>query len=82
MCRHMRYAMADDFFAHLAETMPCFITRKDIAKYLGSYISVGYLANLDSERKGPDRRRIGRKVVYERSAFIDWLKSRTTKEVI
>lgn len=62
--------------ANMANKMPEFITRKDIATYFGSYISTRYLANLDSEGKGPERLRIGRKVLYKRDKFLVWLDSR------
>jgi len=62
--------------ASIASKMPEFITRKDIAKYFGSFISIGYLANLDSLGKGPERLRIARKVLYQRDKFLAWLGSR------
>lgn len=68
--------MSDSFFGNLAEEMPSFITRKDISKYLGSYISARYLANLDSMKKGPPRCRIGHKVVYKKEDLISWLEAR------
>ena len=68
--------MAEGDFASILPEMPCILTRKDIPRYLGSYISIRYLANLDSEKKGPIRYKIGRKVVYKKEDFIAWLESR------
>ncbi len=62
----------------LASELPAVMTRKDVEKHFGSLFSKGYLANLDSEDKGPKKCRIGRKVVYKRADFIDWLIARRT----
>lgn len=67
----------DDFFATLLKTLPPVFPRKDVTRYLGSLLSVGYMANLDSAGLGPESRRIGGNVVYERESFVQWLQSRT-----
>ncbi len=64
------------FFEKLADELPAIITRKDISKYFGSFISPKYLANLDSQKKGPLKYRIGHKVVYKKEDFIAWLEAR------
>ena len=60
--------------------LPNLLTRKDIKKFFGNLISPRYLANLDSEQKGPKRAKIGQKVVYKREDFIDWLSTRLVSE--
>lgn len=67
----------DSFFQTLLNDLPPIIPRKELPKYIGNLISVGYLANLDSAGLGPEYRRIGGSVVYERESFVQWLESRT-----
>lgn len=66
------------YFADILPQLPKLLTRHDIATHFGSLISPRYLANLDSAKKGPRRTRIGRKVVYMREDFVDWLETRIT----
>jgi len=62
----------------LLQALPPFFTRQTAAKMLGGLISPGTLANLDSEGQGPPVKvKLGRKVAYERSAFVDWFLSRS-----
>ena len=68
--------MAESFFGSMLAEMPAILTRKDIKTFFGSYISPRYLANLDSQNKGPERCRIGAKVVYRKEDFVAWLESR------
>lgn len=67
----------DSFFENLLKDLPPVFPRKDVPKYLGSLLSVGYIANLDSAGLGPESRRVGGNVVYERESFVRWLMSRT-----
>ncbi len=67
----------DAFFDNLLQSLPPVFPRKDIPKYLGNLLSVGYIANLDSAGLGPESRRVGGNVVYERESFVLWLVSRT-----
>lgn len=61
----------------LRENLPVFLTRKQVAEYFQDFISVKYLANLDSQQKGPKAYRFGgRKVIYDRDEFLEWLDSR------
>ncbi len=66
----------DSFFESLRKALPAVFPRKDLPRYIGSLISVGYMANLDSSGQGPESRRIGGNIVYERDSFILWLISR------
>lgn len=63
----------------LQETLPPVISRNKISYYLGGLLSVGYMANLDSEGKGPKRIKIGKRCGYLREDLIDWLRSRMTE---
>lgn len=57
----------------LENNLPPVIARKDITKYLGGLISRGYLANLDSQGRGPRSIKTGRRVAYLREDLIAWL---------
>jgi hypothetical protein len=72
--------MPESVFASILPKLPCLLSRKDIGKYFGSLISIGYLANLDSHNRGPQKCRIGRKVIYRKEDFIAWLESRLAPE--
>ncbi|MGE4556088.1 MAG: hypothetical protein AB7D07_04605 [Desulfovibrionaceae bacterium] len=62
----------------LLKSLPPIVPRKDIDRYLGGIISKGYLANLDSQGKGPRKFRCGRNVGYLREDLIAWLEERST----
>ncbi len=68
--------MSAESLRSLLVTLPKLMTRKDVQKHFGSLYSTAYLANLDSQKKGPKWSRIGRKVVYESTDFIEWLIAR------
>ncbi|NDV27559.1 AlpA family transcriptional regulator [Desulfovibrio sp. JC010] len=61
--------------AILHKTLPPIIARKDIKIYLGGLISSGYLANLDSQGRGPKSIKSGRRVAYLRGDLISWLEN-------
>lgn len=64
---------------NLRSRLPQVLTRKQVAEHLGDFISVKYLANLDSEGKGPKAYRFGkRKVIYDRDDMLVWLNARIT----
>lgn len=63
-------------WSELRVSLPLLLTRRDIGKFFGSLISPKYLANLDSEARGPKHSRIGHKVVYSREDFLEWLINR------
>jgi len=64
--------------AQLAEKWPStFVARGEVDRFTGGIITQKYLANLDSQGKGPTGRiRVGRKIAYPVSDFIKWLESR------
>ncbi len=63
----------------LLPTLPKMMTRKEAQKQFGGLYTPGYMANLDSEKKGPKKSRIGRKVVYKSDDFIEWLIARLSE---
>jgi len=73
-----RLEEAKHFLEEAAEKWPSeFLTREDAVVFSGKAISVGHLANLDSARLGPKGSFfIGRRRVYAKKPFVDWLLSR------
>jgi len=54
------------------------VARQEIGSFTGGVISEKYLANLDSQGKGPKGRiRVGRKIAYPVVEFVEWLESRS-----
>lgn len=65
--------------SYLAEKWPSsVVARTVINQFTGGAIEPRYMANLDSEGKGPEGSfRIKRKVVYPVSSLIKWLEERS-----
>lgn len=64
---------------NLRSSLPEVLTRRQVAEFFGDFISVKYLANLDSEGRGPQAYRFGsRKVIYQRDDMLTWLDKRIT----
>lgn len=57
----------------LLKALPPLVLRKNIEKHLDGFISSGYLANLDSQGRGPKAVKTGRKVGYLREDLVSWL---------
>ena len=63
---------------NLAKKWPSnLVAREEVGTFSGGVLNCRTMANLDSLGKGPERIRIGRKVVYEVGALIEWLENRT-----
>ena len=65
--------------SELRDALPEIVPHCRIDELLGGIISRGYLANLNSEGKGPERFRIGRKTCYKRDILVSWLEGRAQK---
>ena len=67
-------------FQDMAERWPsAWVARTQAERFTGGIISEKYLANLDSQGRGPTGRvRIGRKIAYPVADFVQWLESRAT----
>jgi hypothetical protein len=65
-------------FSTLAERWPsAWVSRTKIQEFSGGLINEKYLANLDSQGRGPAGRiRVGRKIAYPVVEVIHWLESR------
>jgi len=73
--------MGDSVFQQMAERWPsALVARTESARFSGGAISEKYLANLDSQGRGPKGRvRVGRKVCYPTIELARWLESRATE---
>lgn len=60
----------------LINSLPPIVPRHRIRDSLGGLLSENYLANLDSDGKGPRRVKFGRKAAYLREDLIEWLLAR------
>ncbi len=72
-------AMADmdKFLGLIEKSLPIVFERDTAAKILGGILGKKTLANADSAGNGPSvRLKIGKKVVYEKASFMEWLKSK------
>jgi hypothetical protein len=67
-------------FQLMADKWPSpFVARQEVERFTGGIINSKYLANLDSQNLGPKGRiRVGRKIAYPVSEFIQWLESRSS----
>ncbi len=64
------------FFDCMEKNLPPVFSREEAAKHTGGIFTAKTLANLDSLGKGPGPDvHIGKKVGYERSRFMEWIKS-------
>ncbi len=72
----------DDLAAKWPSTV---VSRDQITAFTGGAISKGRMANLDCLGEGPERIRMGRKVVYPIQPLVKWLMARVetieTREV-
>ncbi len=65
----------------IQKTFPFCISRKEAERVTGGLLSQKYLANLDSQKKGPGGRiRSGRKIAYLTPPFCQWLSDRLKDE--
>ena len=66
-------------FQEMAARWPSLIVaRTEVERFTGGVVTEKYIANLDSRGKGPsDRVRIGRKIAYPVSSFVNCLESRS-----
>ncbi len=67
--------------SQLVDTWPSpFVLRSQVEKFSNGILTSGYMAVLDSLRKGPASRfKIGRKVAYQVGDLVSWLEGRTTQ---
>lgn len=79
-CKNGTGELMHPMLQSLRTHLPEILSRKHIAAYFGEFISVKYLANLDYQNKGPKAFRFGgRKVMYYRDDFLNWMDTRLTE---
>lgn len=57
---------------YLMAVLPPMLSRQSISDLMPGVISPRYLANLDSQNKGPVRYKLGRKCFYKKEDFVMW----------
>jgi hypothetical protein len=65
----------------LLTVLPPIVLRKNIEKHLDGFISRGYMANLDSQGRGPKAIKSGRRVAYLREDLVAWLENWLSKKL-
>lgn len=64
----------EQMLQELRRELPAWLDRDEAAG--AAKLKTGSMANIDSMQEGPPRVMLGRKVVYPRDAFIEWLRKR------
>lgn len=68
-----------EFLEALGFELPLYIARSDVERLLGGIVTGKTLANADARGNGPEVAYVvGRKVVYTRTALLDWLAANFT----
>lgn len=67
-------------FKELVKRWPsAFVSRIDAGKFSGGAVTPKSLANHDSAGTGPERFRVGRKVIYSTESLAHWLQERASE---
>jgi len=71
--------MEASFFQGMADRWPSsVVARTEIERFTGGIIREKYIANLDSQGRGPAGRvRVGRKIAYPVAEVVKWLEGRS-----
>lgn len=65
------------FITSLGESLPPIFDRETASKSLAGMLTSKSLSNADMQGKGPKlKMKLGKKIVYERGAFLDWLQEK------
>jgi len=68
--------LTDKTLEQIRNALPPVFGRSAVGKLLPGIISPGYLANLAFKKQGPEFIRVGKKAVYTRESFLDWIEDR------
>ena len=68
--------MAFDFSEFAEKWESPVVARAEIGRFSGGLLSPGRVANLDSQGLGPERVRIGKKIVYPVGSLVIWMQGR------
>lgn len=64
-------------FRKMADRWPStIVARSEVSRFSGGVLTPGTMANLDSQKLGPKKIRVGRKIAYPVDALIDWIQTR------
>jgi hypothetical protein len=74
-------ASARPDLSSLLTVLPPIVLRKNIEKHLDGFISRGYMANLDSQGRGPKAIKSNRRVGYLREDLVAWLEDWISGEI-
>ena len=67
----------DRFFDALEKELPPVFTRNVASKCMGGLLSAKTMSNADAMGVGPSVRvRVGKKIAYERTSFMTWLRQK------
>jgi len=67
----------DRFFDALEKELPPVFTRDAASKCMGGLLSAKTMSNADAMGMGPSVRvRVGKKIAYERTSFMTWLRQK------
>ncbi len=67
---------SEEFYRAIEKELPSLFTRTVASKALGGLIAPRTFANIDCRGEGPNRVKINGKIMYEKSSFMQWLRSR------
>lgn len=68
--------MKEIMVERLRESLPVIFSRTEIDKLTGGALKSRTLANWQSQGRGPDFVRDGKRVIYEKQSFIEWYAAR------
>ena len=75
--RVMNMYGTDSFFNALEKELPPVFTRDVASKCMGGLLTPKTMSNADALGTGPSIRvRLGKKIAYERTSFMHWLRKR------
>lgn len=60
----------------LRQSLPVAWPRTHTPRLTGGLYSAQTLANFDSQKKGPPHTKMGKRVIYERESFLQWLEEK------
>lgn len=65
----------EELLCRLENELPCTFTRSNIGILTGGAVHPRTLANRDSLGTGPPRFRLKKKIIYERTSFLEWFRA-------
>lgn len=66
--------VSDEIIELIAAELPPFFTRKIATEAMNGLVTEKTLANLEATKQGPKVHRMGRKTIYKKDEFVEWLR--------